>query len=114
MGIAKEGEIEPRKLSMWIQTLAMLPRKRGTIFRIKAILAVKGYPLKHVYHAVMDASDEDSAGPWAEGEKKISKIVFIGKSIVCGAHHTCFLCFASLPSAQRSRLAHPRGTVQTP
>merc|ERR1711957_514435 len=52
-----------------------------TIFRIKAILAVKGHPYKHVFHAVMDISDEDDAGPWAEGEKKISKIVFIGKGL---------------------------------
>lgn len=29
----------------------------------------------------MDVSDEDDAGPWAEGEKKLSKIVFIGKSL---------------------------------
>eukprot|EP00434_Breviolum_minutum_P023850 symbB.v1.2.021043.t1/scaffold1797.1/size100932/10 len=58
-----------------------LPPERGTIFRIKAILAVKGHPYKHVFHAVMDISDEDDAGPWAPGEKKVSKIVFIGKSL---------------------------------
>ncbi|OLQ01432.1 hypothetical protein AK812_SmicGene15826 [Symbiodinium microadriaticum] len=58
-----------------------LPPEKGTIFRIKAILAVKGHPYKHVFHAVMDVSDEDDAGPWAEGEKKVSKIVFIGKSM---------------------------------
>lgn len=79
--IVKEGEIVPQKLSMWMQSLGQLPPERGTIFRIKAILAVKGHPFKHVFHAVMDVSDEDDAGPWAEGEKKVSKIVFIGKSM---------------------------------
>mmetsp|Transcript_13606 Transcript_13606/g.14839 ORF Transcript_13606/g.14839 Transcript_13606/m.14839 type:complete len:94 (-) Transcript_13606:23-304(-) len=64
-----------------MQSLGQLPPERGTIFRIKAILAVKGHPYKHVFHAVMDISDEDDAGPWAEGEKKVSKIVFIGKSL---------------------------------
>jgi len=79
--IVKEGEIVPRRLSAWMQSLGSLPPDKGVVYRIKAILAVKGHPFKHVFHAVMDISDEDDAGPWAEGEKKISKIVFIGKSL---------------------------------
>jgi len=76
-----EGEIVPRKLSNFMQMLGQLPPDKGTIFRIKAIMAVKGHPFKHVFHAVMDVSDEDDAGPWEEGEKKICKIVFIGKAM---------------------------------
>lgn len=79
--IVKEGEIIPRKLSMWMQMLGQLPAEKGTIFRIKAILAVKDHPFKHVFHAVMDVSDEDDAAPWEEGEKRVSKIVFIGKAM---------------------------------
>jgi len=79
--VVREGEIIPQKLSSWMQSLGQLPADKGTIFRIKAILAVKGHPYKHVFHAVMDISDEDDAGPWKEGEKKISKIVFIGKNM---------------------------------
>jgi len=79
--IVREGDILPRRLSAWMQQLGQLTAERGTIFRIKAILAVKGHPYKHVFHAVMDVSDEDDAGPWQEGEKRISKIVFIGKSM---------------------------------
>jgi len=79
--LTREGEIVPRRLSMWMQSLGQLPPEKGTIFRIKAILAVKGHPYKHVFHAVMDVSDEDDAGPWKEGEKKVSKIVFIGKNM---------------------------------
>lgn len=79
--IVKEGLIIPKKLSRWIQMIGKLPKERGTVFRIKAILAIKGHPYKHVFHAVMDHGDEDDAGEWEEGEKKISKIVFIGKSL---------------------------------
>jgi G3E family GTPase len=79
--IVREGEIIPQHLSRWMQNLGNLPKEYGVIFRIKAILAVKGHPYKHVFHAVMDISDEDDAGEWAEGERKISKIVFIGKSL---------------------------------
>jgi len=79
--VVREGEILPRKLSAWMQSLGNLPKEWGTIFRIKAILAVKGHPFKHVFHAVMDVSEEDDAARWEEGEKKISKIVFIGKAL---------------------------------
>lgn len=79
--IIREGEIIPRKLSAWMQQLGQLPKEMGVVFRIKAILAVKGHPNKHVFHAVMDVSDEDDAAPWGPDEKKISKIVFIGKGL---------------------------------
>jgi len=79
--IVREGEILPNKLSKWMQSLGQLDADKGTIFRIKAILAVKNHPFKHVFHAVMDVSDEDDAGPWKDGEKKVSKIVFIGKGL---------------------------------
>jgi len=79
--VVREGEIIPQRLSRWMQEIGTLDGERGTIFRIKAILAVKGHPYKHVFHAVMDVSDEDDAGPWGENEKKISKIVFIGKGM---------------------------------
>jgi len=68
--IVKEGEIIPQRLSAWMQSLGQFPEGKGTIFRIKAILAVKGHPYKHVFHAVMDVSDEDDAGPWGPNEKK--------------------------------------------
>jgi G3E family GTPase len=79
--IVREGDINPQRLSRWMQEIGNLDPERGTIFRIKAILAVKGHPYKHVFHAVMDISDEDDAGPWGADEKRVSKIVFIGKAL---------------------------------
>ena len=79
--VVREGEILPTKLRDWMQTLGQLPASKGTIFRIKAILAIKGHPYKHVFHAVMDVSDEDDAEPWGQDEKRVSKIVFIGKGM---------------------------------
>lgn len=79
--VVREGEILPERLSKWMQSLGQLPEERGIVFRIKGILALKGHPYKHVFHAVMDVSDEDDAGPWGENERKISKMVFIGKGL---------------------------------
>lgn len=79
--IVKEGEINPRKFSIFMHCLGGLPPQRGTVFRIKAILAIKEKPEKLVFHQVMDVSDSDNGGFWQEDEKKVSKIVFIGKSL---------------------------------
>ena len=100
--VVREGEVLPEKLGKLMETLGQLPKEqgwagnmwalgahesesklhlpghRGVIFRIKGILAVKNHPYKHVFHAVMDISDEDDAEPWAPGEKRITKMVFIG------------------------------------
>jgi len=80
-GVVKEGLIIPEKLKMWLKSIAHLPKEKGTIYRIKAILAIKDHPFKHVFHAVMDVTNEDDASEWAPDEKKISKIIFIGKSL---------------------------------
>mmetsp|Transcript_66315 Transcript_66315/g.154041 ORF Transcript_66315/g.154041 Transcript_66315/m.154041 type:complete len:531 (-) Transcript_66315:163-1755(-) len=79
--LVREGELLEERLSKWFRSLFELPPQRGTIFRIKGILGIKGYHLKRVVHAVMDFHDSDWAGPWKPGEKKVSKIVFIGKAL---------------------------------
>lgn len=81
LAIVREGEILPQKLGAFMQTLGQLPAERGVIFRIKGILAIKDHPYKHVFHAVMDVSDEEDAAPWSPGEKRITKMVFIGKGL---------------------------------
>jgi len=78
--LVREGDIIPQKLGKFMQTLGTLPEEAGLIFRIKGILALKNHPYKHVFHAVMDVSDEDDLGEWGD-EKRISKIVFIGKGM---------------------------------
>ena len=55
-----QGEVLPRKLSKWMAQLAELPKEKGKLFRIKSIMNVKKHPFKHVFHAVMDAFDEES------------------------------------------------------
>jgi len=81
MSIVREGEILPQKLGAFMQRMGELPKEKGVVFRMKGILAIKDHPKKHVFHAVMDVSDEEDAAPWAPGERKISKMVFIGKGL---------------------------------
>jgi len=49
--------------------------------RIKAIFAVQGIRDKVAFHAVMDCTDEEMIGPWKEGEKRVCKLVVIGRNI---------------------------------
>lgn len=79
--VVRVGQIIPKRISAWMQQIAMLPKERGTIFRIKAVLAIKGSPNKHVLHFVMDVNDMDDALPWGDDEQRVAKIVFIGKGM---------------------------------
>jgi len=79
--MVREGNILPRRLKTFFGSLGAWPKESGIIFRVKAILAVKNHPFKYVYHSVMDVGDEKDAATWAEGERRISKIVFIGKNL---------------------------------
>jgi len=80
--IVREGEADPDKFRRWwmLHVMSMHPAF-GTLFRIKGIMAIRGNPRKRVFHAVMGVGEEEDAAPWAEGERKVSKMVFIGKSI---------------------------------
>jgi len=75
--IIRDGEIIPGPLYQWMRSLV----QQSNIFRMKAVLAIKGHPFKHVYHYVMDVAAEDDAEPWDPDEKKVSSIVFIGKAL---------------------------------
>lgn len=79
--IVKEGEVDPDRLEIFLGRIAKLPAKRGTIFRVKAIFAVMMNDFKQVYHQVMDATNEENGLAWGDDEKKVCKIVFIGKTM---------------------------------
>ena len=55
--------------------------KKGTLYRSKAIFAVKGMSQKLAFHAVMDICDEEQLECWGENEEKICKMVFIGRNL---------------------------------
>lgn len=52
------------------------------IWRIKALVNVQGCKDKVIYQAVGDLFDSEETGiPWAEGESRSSRVVFIGKNL---------------------------------
>jgi G3E family GTPase len=51
------------------------------ILRSKGILAFKNEPKRFVFQGVHMIFDGDLQRPWKEGEKRNSKIVFIGRHL---------------------------------
>merc|ERR1712216_565991 len=84
VGITYEGEMDMNVLNQWLSTL--LQTKGADIYRSKGILAIKGSPDKWVFQGVhmmmgMSNSSEGVGKPWAADEKRVCKVVFIGKKL---------------------------------
>lgn len=89
VGIEQEGECDIVKLDAWLSTL--LRDKGADIFRSKGVLAIKGSPHRHVFQAVhmlmqLGSSIEGDDGsshlkPWAKDEKRVCKLIFIGRNL---------------------------------
>jgi G3E family GTPase len=74
-----EGEVDPEKFMPWIN--ALVQREGPKILRSKGILAFKGEPKRFVFQGVHMMLDGDTQREWKPGEKRESKIVFIGRDM---------------------------------
>ena len=84
-----DGEVDPEKFMPWINELTQT--KGIDILRSKGILAFKGEPKRFVFQGVHMILDGDLQRPWQEGEKRESKIVFIGRQLDEAAIRAGFL-----------------------
>jgi G3E family GTPase len=60
---------------------ALLQLRGGDIFRSKGILAIDGAPRRYVFQGVHMMMDSDWGAAWKDGEKRSSKLVFIGRNL---------------------------------
>ncbi len=77
--ILHDGEVDPQKFMPWINTLVQA--EGGKILRSKGILAFKGEPKRFVFQGVHMMLDGDTQRDWKAGEKRTSKLVFIGRDL---------------------------------
>jgi G3E family GTPase len=88
-----DGEVDPEKFMPWINELT---QTRGVdILRSKGILAFKNEPKRFVFQGVHMILDGDLQRAWKEGEKRESKIVFIGRHLDEKAIREGFLACAA-------------------
>jgi G3E family GTPase len=79
IGLVVEGNLHVKKFNEWISTL--LQTKGQDIYRMKGILSIKGDPNRHVFQGVHMQLDAEPSKPWAVGEARVNKLVFIGKQL---------------------------------
>lgn len=79
VGIERDAEVEKSKLDGFIKWL--MQEKGPDLFRSKGALAVQGLPNKFVFQAVHMQFGGRPQDPWAAGETRCCKMVFIGKNL---------------------------------
>jgi G3E family GTPase len=73
------GDVDPEKFMPWINDYVQT--EGGSILRSKGILAFKGESKRFVFQGVHMILDGDLQRDWKPGEKRTSKIVFIGREL---------------------------------
>ena len=64
----------------------MLQEKGVDIFRSKGVLNVQGSDARYVFQGVhmmmgISSSDDNVGRPWKEGEKRLNRLIFIGRNL---------------------------------
>jgi G3E family GTPase len=71
--------LDPDKFFKWIQDL--VAKEGPNILRSKGILSFKEDPARFVLQGVHMILDGDHQRPWADGERRDSRLVFIGRNL---------------------------------
>jgi G3E family GTPase len=79
MSFTVSRPIDPQKFNGWIG--ALLNAKGADLLRTKGILDYAGEDRRFAFQAVHMIADGDFIGPWKEGERRQSRIVFIGRDL---------------------------------
>jgi G3E family GTPase len=79
ISIATERPLDPDKFFPWVQDLV---QKEGpSILRCKGIISFKDDDERFVMQGVHMILDGDHQRPWKDGEKRLSRMIFIGRNL---------------------------------
>ena len=79
VAITLDGDVDPEKFLPWVNELVQ--REGPSILRSKGILAFRNEPKRFVFQGVHMILDGDLQRAWREDEKRVSRIVFIGRRL---------------------------------
>jgi G3E family GTPase len=79
VALATDKPLNPDKFFPWVQDL--VAKDGPSILRCKGILSFKDDPERFVFQGVHMILDGDHQRPWKDGEKRNSRIVFIGRNL---------------------------------
>jgi len=79
VALSIEGDVDPERFLPWINEYT---QKEGpSILRSKGILAFKNEPKRFVFQGVHMILDGDLQRDWRPEEKRVSRVVFIGRNL---------------------------------
>ncbi|MFG1359299.1 CobW family GTP-binding protein [Xanthobacter pseudotagetidis] len=93
VAFSTDKPLDPDKFFPWVQDL--VAKEGPSILRSKGILAFKDDPDRFVFQGVHMILDGDHQRPWKDDEKKVSRIVFIGRKLDAKALEAGFLSCAA-------------------
>jgi len=73
------GEMDPKKFFPWIEKTTQMDGPN--ILRLKGIIALKSDPDRYVVQGVHMIMEGDHQRPWKDGEKRETRLVFIGRDL---------------------------------
>jgi G3E family GTPase len=79
VSLSIEGDIDPEKFMPWLQNYVQ--KEGASILRAKGILAFKDEPKRFVFQGVHMLLDGDLQREWNPQEKRLSRLVFIGRNL---------------------------------
>jgi G3E family GTPase len=79
LALRTDRPLDPDKFFPWVQDL--VAKEGPNILRSKGILAFADDPDRFVFQGVHMMLDGDHQRPWRDGEKRESRIVFIGRNL---------------------------------
>ncbi|KAL9272435.1 Zinc-regulated GTPase metalloprotein activator 1-like protein [Drosera capensis] len=79
VSIVSEGTLDLDEVDDWLERL--IEEKGDDLYRFKGILSVSGVEERYVLQGVHSTLDGCPGKPWGADEKRISKLVFIGRHL---------------------------------
>ncbi|KAF8011057.1 hypothetical protein BT93_J1618 [Corymbia citriodora subsp. variegata] len=79
VSIVSEGTLDLDEVDDWLERL--IEEKGEDLYRMKGVLSVTGYEQRYVFQGVHSTLDGCPGGVWGPDEKRINKLVFIGRNL---------------------------------
>jgi G3E family GTPase len=79
VALSIDGDVDPEKFLPWLNDY--LQKEGPSILRSKGILSFKNEPKRFVFQGVHMMLDGDVQREWRPDEKRVSRVVFIGKHL---------------------------------
>jgi G3E family GTPase len=82
------GAVDPKRFFPWLEKVTQV--QGPNILRLKGIVAIEDDPDRYVVQGVHMIMEGDHQRPWKDGEKRETRIVFIGRDLDAGKLKTSF------------------------